>query len=142
MGDLSEHYNKKDFICKCSDCKGEEYRIHLGLVGALEFMGAYFKKIPQVLAGFWCEEYNEKVNGGRKSSHIQGKAVHFRIEGIPLNEVFKYVEANLPEAKGIGYYPDDNFIHIDSRKTQRELWVKEKDKYSPLTEEKRRQYNL
>lgn len=142
MGNLSEHYNKQDFVCKCPECKGQEYRIHLGLVGALEFIGAFFKKTPQVLSAFWCSAYHEKVSEGRKSAHTQGKAVHIRIDGVHLNELFRYIEENMPEINGIGYYPEENVLHIDTRKPPRDIWVKETGKYSPLTAEKRQQYNL
>jgi hypothetical protein len=142
MGDLSQYYNKKGFICRCGTCKGEDFRIHLGLVGALELIGSNYKKTPKILSAFWCEDYNNQHNAGKKSYHTQGKAAHIQIEGIPANELFNYIESNVPEVSGIGFYPEGGFVHIDTRRKEKSAWVKERDRHTPLNAEKRKQYGL
>jgi hypothetical protein len=141
MGNLSEHFNNSDFACRCADCGGKEYRIHLGLVGALEMMVSHFGKPLQILSGYWCDAYVGKKVGGRKTQHNRGKAVHLKMEGVPLPELFKYAET-LPELSGIGYYPQEGFVHLDTRREEKSLWVKEGDKYLSLTPEKRTRYGL
>ena len=42
MGDLTRHFGQKDFSCRCGQCDPTDVRIHLGLVGALDAMGAHF----------------------------------------------------------------------------------------------------
>lgn len=141
MGDLSENFNHKDFACRCPACKGE-YRIHLGLVGALETIAAHFKARPKIIAGFFCGDYIEKLKRDKLSYHSKGKAANFSIEGVPLAEVFKLAEG-LEGINGLGFYPDENMIHIDTRPLEKkDTWIKEKGKYSPLTAEKRHQYGL
>ncbi len=141
MGNLSENFNHKDFACKCPECRGE-YRIHLGLVGLLEQIAVHFNKRPKILAGFYCEDYLEKLQREKLSYHAKGKAANFTIDGIPAAEVFKYAET-LPGVNGLGFYPEENAVHIDTRPPEKkEIWIKERGKYSPLTEEKRRQYGL
>lgn len=46
------------------------------------------------------------------SYHIQGKAIDFRIAGVPLAKV-KTAAENLHNG-GVGYYPTSNFIHVDT----------------------------
>ena len=104
MGNLSEHFNHKDFKCNCPQCRGEEFKIHLGLVGALEMIAEHFQKPVKVLAGYWCEDYYESLKREKISLHVKGKAAHIAIDGVPLNELFKFAET-VPELNGIGFYP-------------------------------------
>lgn len=141
MGNLSEHFNHKDFACKCPECKGE-YRVHLGLVGILEEIAVHFKKRPRILTGYFCEAYTEKLNRDKISWHSRGKAANIAIEGVPAAEIFKFAEG-LAGVNGLGYYPDDNAVHIDTRPPEKkEVWIKEKGRYSPLSADKRHQYGL
>lgn len=142
MGDLSEHFNHKDFKCECEFCKGEEYRIHLGLVGVLEMITEHFKKKVQVGSGYWCDQYYDSLKRNRRTYHTTGKAAHIRVEDTPLNEVFKYIET-IEGVNGIGFYPKENFIHLDTRPIEKkDIWVKEGENYFPLTPEKRKIYGL
>lgn len=142
MGDLSEHYNHKDFFCHCDQCRGREFKIHLGLVGILEQIGTHFNIKPEVLSAFWCEDFLASLQKERKSYHNMGKAVHIKIDGIELPEIFKYVET-IEDINGIGLYPKDGYLHIDTRpKEKRKLWVKENTLHTILTPEKRKQYKL
>ena len=141
MGNLSENFNHKDFACKCPDCKGE-YRIHLGLVGKLEQIAVHFSKRPKIMAGFYCEDYLETQKREKLSYHAKGKAANIAIEGVPAAELFKYAET-IEGVNGLGFYPEENMVHIDTRPIEKkEAWIKERGKYAPLTEEKRRQYGL
>ncbi len=48
----------------------------------------------------------------KKSFHMVGKAIDFRLDGIKLSTVR---EAALSlKAGGVGYYPGSNFVHIDT----------------------------
>jgi len=142
MGNLSEHFNSKDFNCKCPECRGEGFKIHLGLVGALEMIAEHFQKPVKVLSAYWCEAYYESLKREKASLHSKGKAVHIAIDGVPLNEIFKFSET-LPEINGIGLYPQEGFVHLDTRpKEKKDAWIKEGERYSPATPEKRRQYGL
>ena len=141
MGNLSENFNHKDFACKCPECKGE-YRIHLGLVGLLEAIAVHFKKRPRVVSGFFCEAFSEKLTREKPSWHTKGKAANIAIEGIPAAEIFKFAES-LEGANGLGFYPEENAVHIDTRPLEKkEVWVKEKGRYSSLTSDKRVLYGL
>lgn len=142
MGKLSENFNSEDFKCKCGVCKGEGFKFHLGLVGALEMIAEHFKKKPEVITAFWCEKYFDSLKKSHKSYHTRGKAAHIRIEGVTLKELFVFAET-IPGLNGLGFYPKENFIHIDTRPAEKkEVWVKEGESYSPLTSDKKSLYGL
>lgn len=140
MGDLSENFNHKDFACRCSECKGE-YRIHLGLVGILEAIASHFSKRPKILSAYWCDAFHEKKKKERRSYHAMGKAVHVSIEGVSLPLLFKFAET-ISETRGLGFYPEEGFIHLDTRSKDPAKWVKEGGSYLPLTSDKRAKYGL
>lgn len=142
MGNLSDNFSNKDFTCKCPACRGGgEYKLHLGLVGILEMLASHFKKAPKVIVGFRCEESTEKLVGRKRSIHNMGKAAHIIIDGVSLAEIYNFAR-EIPEIGGIGIYPSENFIHLDTRAGDRAEWVKEGETYSPLTLEKKKQYGL
>ena len=56
---------------------------------------------------------SSRSNGvAKKSLHMQGKAIDFRLQGVPLAEVRK--AALSLKTGGVGYYPKSNFVHIDT----------------------------
>lgn len=48
----------------------------------------------------------------QNSFHMQGKAIDIRIPGLPLRQLRK--AALGMRAGGVGYYPDSNFVHVDT----------------------------
>lgn len=144
MGNLSEHFDKRDFGCRCRECRGE-LRIHLGLVGALEAITENYRRKPVIHEAFRCERLGEKKGNERKNSHRAGKAAHISMNGVSLQDLFRFAET-VPEIRGIGYYPDEKVLHVDTRnidKTgEKEKWVKEAGKIFPLTSELRTKYGL
>ena len=145
MGNLSEHYNHRDFYCGCDACrvsKEAEYKIHLGLVGALELLWVKLNKPVRLKQSFRCESQNEKLGGGRKSFHLKGKAAHIYVEGMGANELFKAAR-DIPEIKGLGLNLDENTVHIDLRnEPERTEWIKERGKYIPVTGDKKAEFGL
>jgi uncharacterized protein YcbK (DUF882 family) len=49
-----------------------------------------------------------------ESPHRGARAIDFRIKGVPLKELRDWVWTHFTEV-GVGWYPGDQFIHIDSR---------------------------
>ena len=55
---------------------------------------------------------NSSSGVAKKSMHMEGKAIDFRLDGVKLSTVR---EAALSlKAGGVGYYPRSNFVHIDT----------------------------
>ncbi|NLY26972.1 MAG: DUF882 domain-containing protein [Alcaligenaceae bacterium] len=75
-----------------------------------------------IISGYRSPDTNEHLRvsrgGGvaRRSLHMDGKAIDLRIPGVPLKEV-RDAALSL-NAGGVGYYPRDRFIHIDTGKVR------------------------
>jgi len=70
----------------------------------------------QVISGFRSPVTNamlhETTSGVASNSlHMEGKAIDIRVAGQPLARL--HVGALSLKAGGVGYYPDDNFVHVD-----------------------------
>lgn len=71
----------------------------------------------QIISGYRSPTTNEALRKkskavAKKSYHMQGRAIDFRLDGVRLSEVKK--AALSLKAGGVGYYPKSNFIHIDT----------------------------
>ncbi len=74
-----------------------------------------------------------------------GKAAHISIEGVELKDLFLFAET-VPEIRGIGFYPAEGLLHIDTRQLDKDepkdLWIKENGKIHPLSGEHRARHRL
>lgn len=72
----------------------------------------------EVISGYRSPVTNDhlrKTRGGgvaKGSLHMQGKAIDIRLPGVPLSELRDVALAQ--RAGGVGYYPRDGFVHIDT----------------------------
>jgi uncharacterized protein YcbK (DUF882 family) len=72
----------------------------------------------QVISGYRCPATNSRLRaagaGGvaKHSLHMDGKAIDIRLPGVPLTEL-RDVALSL-KAGGVGYYPREQFVHIDT----------------------------
>ncbi len=72
----------------------------------------------QVISGYRCAKTNDrlrKTGGGgvaKRSLHMDGKAIDIRLPGVPLAEL-RDAALSL-KAGGVGFYPRDQFIHVDT----------------------------
>ena len=71
----------------------------------------------QIISGYRSPETNQalrSVSSGvaKKSYHMLGQAIDFRLEGVNLKQV-RDVAMDL-KAGGVGYYPKSDFVHIDT----------------------------
>ena len=59
-------------------------------------------------------QHLHKTSSGvaRKSLHMRGKAIDMRLPGVELKHLRQ--AALKMQVGGVGYYPDSNFIHIDT----------------------------
>jgi uncharacterized protein YcbK (DUF882 family) len=49
--------------------------------------------------------------------HIEGKASDIRIQGVELRDLHR--AALSLAAGGVGYYPQSNFVHVDTGRVRR-----------------------
>ena len=72
----------------------------------------------EVISGYRCPETNGHLRNSRgggvakRSLHMEGKAIDVRIPGVPLTEL-RDAALSL-QAGGVGYYPHEQFVHIDT----------------------------
>ena len=80
------------------------------------------QRTVQIISGYRSPKTNAALHANSsgvatKSLHMQGKALDVRIQGVQL--------ANLRDAAlnlklgGVGYYPSDNFVHVDTGRVRR-----------------------
>jgi uncharacterized protein YcbK (DUF882 family) len=77
----------------------------------------------EVISGYRCPRTNARLRreggGGvaTRSLHMDGKAIDVRLPGVPLAELR---DAALElRAGGVGYYPSQQFVHVDTGRVRR-----------------------
>ncbi len=77
----------------------------------------------QIISGYRGPITNERLRttrgGGvaKHSLHLEGKAIDIRLPGVPLTEL-RDAALSL-QAGGVGYYPRDQFVHVDTGRVRR-----------------------
>lgn len=70
---------------------------------------AFGRENVDVVSGFRAPPY-----GAPHSRHFHGRAMDLRLPGVPSKKVAAWVWKNF-RGVGVGYYPSQNFVHIDVR---------------------------
>ena len=136
---ISEHFSRRDFVCKCGTCK-ESIRLSLGLVGGLELLRNMAQNRINILKGYICPEEAEKTNSLKRNYHTQGIAAEITVDTKDIRDVFLLAE-QIPEFMGIGLDLTKQCIHVDTRKAEkRELWVMDGITQIELTADNRSKY--
>jgi len=136
---ISEHFSKKDFVCR-SGMGEKSFKISLGLVGGLELLRSKAGKRINILKGFQSQESAEAEGSFKRNFHAMGIAAKITIDETDAKDAFLLAES-VPEFMGIGLDLDDNSITVDTRKAEeRVLWVIEKGTQVDLTNENRSKY--
>ena len=74
------------------------------------------EKEIRVISGYRSPEFNQlrtkqSTQVAKNSQHREGKAIDFRIDGVSIKKLHKYVKAF--KAGGVGFYADSQFVHMD-----------------------------
>lgn len=111
MGDISLHFDEKEFACPhCGEIK-----LDPALPPALEQLRTLAGNRPiRIHDGYRCPVHNAAVGGAPNSEHETGAASDLDIEGLSLKEMLA-AALQVHAFGGIGIYPDDGFIHVDVR---------------------------
>lgn len=98
---------------------GDKHRIDAGLMDILYDLQLRIgtRKGFHVVSGYRSPKTNKmlsKRSGGvaRKSLHMRGRAIDIRLPGTNLRNLRK--AALSMRAGGVGYYPQANFLHVDT----------------------------
>lgn len=113
MGDLSKHFNKAEFACKCGCGFGmKDGDINPALVQRLEEIREHFGKPIYITSGCRCDKHNRKVGGAQFSQHKLGTAADIMVRDVKPEDVYNYVTATYSTG-GTGKYR--LFTHVDVR---------------------------
>lgn len=71
----------------------------------------------QIISGYRSPETNSQLRESdtgvaKRSLHMEGMAIDLHVEGVALEEIRRAAMAL--RAGGVGYYPDSNFVHVDT----------------------------
>ncbi|HOM12150.1 MAG TPA: DUF882 domain-containing protein [Rubrivivax sp.] len=89
-----------------------------GLRRVLGASGGY-----EIISGYRCAATNERLRSTRgggvakRSLHMDGRALDVRLSGVPLAEL-RDAAIELG-AGGVGYYPNEQFVHLDTGRVRR-----------------------
>ena len=117
MGDLSEHFNRSEFSCKCG-C-GQD-TVDAELIRVLEDLRQSLRGAIMINSGCRCERHNASEGGSPGSQHIRGKAADIVVSGVDADTVAECLEDKYPGKYGIGRYPGRT--HIDVRSGPPARW--------------------
>ncbi len=98
---------------------GDKHRIDAGLMDILYDLQLRIgsKKEFHVISGYRSPKTNKMLNRrsngvAKKSLHMRGRAIDIRLPGTELRNLRK--AALSMRAGGVGYYPQANFLHVDT----------------------------
>tara|TARA_R100000656_G_scaffold5166_3_gene6841 strand:+ start:906 stop:1271 length:366 start_codon:yes stop_codon:yes gene_type:complete len=106
MGDLTDHFSRKEFACKCN-CGSD--RISAELVSKLEIVRLMYGKPMHITSGLRCEQHNKKVKGAENSTHMDGLAADIAVNGcFERDQIVGFLRTHFSRM-GIAR----GFIHVD-----------------------------
>ncbi len=90
--------------------RGPRYKLlHPRLIQILQKISEQFPgQTIEIISG-----YRPRKRGGGLSKHNIGRALDFRLQGVPNRRLYNFI-SGFPNT-GCGYYPNSTFVHLDVR---------------------------
>lgn len=107
---ISDHFKVKEFACKDGS---DKVMVDNNLVVILENIRKTINKPIKIISGYRTGSYNRSCGGADNSYHLLGQAADIQVSGMDVYELA--IIAAQHGARGIGTYPVQNFVHIDTR---------------------------
>ncbi|MCK7229176.1 D-Ala-D-Ala carboxypeptidase family metallohydrolase [Enterobacter asburiae] len=117
MGDLSEHFSRHEFACRCG-CGFDD--ISSDLIAVLETARDWFAAPIHINCGCRCAAHNARVGGVPDSQHQKGTAADITLSGVTPAALYSWFDSHYPQMLGLGKYR--TFVHVDVRH-QRTRWT-------------------
>ena len=117
MGDISAHFDRSEFACKCG-CGFDT--VDIDLLALMEAVRQEFDKPVIITSGCRCYQHNKDEEGWPDSKHMEGRAADIVVRGYQPFEVYAYFLDALGTGGGLGSYAD--FTHVDSRSGPAARW--------------------
>lgn len=108
-----KYFKRDDCKCKCGGeyCKGFPVEPSQTLIRVADRVRAHFGKPAIPSSVVRCSKHNANVGGVSNSRHKLGKAMDFRISGVPASTVLAYVKKQ-PEIR-YAYAINSSYVHMD-----------------------------
>ncbi len=116
MGDLTRHFSRSEFACKCG-CGFDT--VDVDTLALLESIREHFMSPVTITSACRCADHNAAVGGAKHSQHVYGRAADIKVTGVSPLEISWFAESLIPDSGGIGVY--QNFCHLDTR-TAKARW--------------------
>lgn len=116
MTNVSKHFQRREFACKCG-CGFDT--VDVETLGILEAVRTHFGVPVIVNSGARCPAHNKAVGGAPNSQHVLARAADIRVSGVAPDEVATWVEMAFPKSS-VGRY--NTFTHIDTRSNGPARW--------------------
>lgn len=98
---------------------GVDHPIHWRVVSILLAVGHRWPgKTIKIYSGY---RHPKVSHNSKRSKHTRGRAIDFRVQGVPNRVLFESLRASF-SGIGVGYYPNSHFVHLDIRERDG-LWV-------------------
>lgn len=109
---MSKYFTKNEFRCACC---GElpDGGIDERLLEVCDAIREAIGKPITVLSGYRCAKHNAEVGGVPNSQHVLGTAADLTFDEVDIERLAQVAEA--VGADGIGRYPEQSFVHVDTR---------------------------
>ena len=91
------------------------------LMRLLQDASSHFGRTAVVNSGYRTPERNRRVGGARNSQHMKCRAIDFRVAGVSVGDLRRYVMSNLHKwgIRGLGTYGTHLHADVGDRKTTR-----------------------
>lgn len=113
MGDLSPHFSRREFACKCG-CPVTIVDPHL--VEHLEELRRVLARPIDIVSGYRCASHNRRVKGARRSQHLVGRAA----------DIQRSLKVSLDTARTVGFtgvgLSRGTVTHVDVRSPPGAVW--------------------
>lgn len=111
---LSDHFRAGEFFPH--DSSYRYLRVSPHLVEALEKIRTALGDRPLTIhSAYRPPAYNRQVGGVSNSAHIDGLAADISVADISTERLRQVCEQVIGDSGGVGYYPTQQFCHIDVR---------------------------
>lgn len=107
MGDMTEHFSRKEFACPCRCGKAniDPHLVHI-LQGIRWMLEKKFGKGPRgrivISSGVRCVKYNDQIGGSKESAHIQFDNESFGYAADPVMVDSQYASYFVKLANAFG----------------------------------------
>lgn len=122
MGDLSKHFSKREFTCKCSQGAAHDFTIDNDLLNKLEKLHDLMNAHEIIItSGYRCPAHSENVGGYRNDSHTKGIASDIKVSFCDPDGVVRWYTSELVAegAERVGFTGigiiDNTAVHVDVR---------------------------